>query len=128
MKKIPIGAEAANILVGEVDFLTYPMVALVRLLHSFVMPDLTEVPVPTKFVFILLGPTGNQSKYHEIGRAIAVLLSDEVNWPLNINLSQWPDFTFKKSLRSNLKVGQNLKKKFDHMIYMYRYAKILKVI
>ena len=102
MKKIPIGAEAANILVGEVDFLTYPMVALVRLLHSFIMPDLTEVPVPTKFVFILLGPMGNQSKYHEIGRAIAVLLSDEVNCPLNINLKQLPDFTFKKSLRSNL--------------------------
>lgn len=79
MKKIPIGAEAANILVGEVDFLSYPMVALVRLLHSFVMPDLTEVPVPTKFVFIMLGPMGNQSKYHEIGRAIATLLSDEVN-------------------------------------------------
>lgn len=79
MRKIPIGAEAANILVGEVDFLSYPMVALVRLLHSYVMPDLTEVPVPTKFVFIMLGPMGNQSKYHEIGRAIATLLSDEVN-------------------------------------------------
>ncbi|XP_052721833.1 sodium bicarbonate cotransporter 3-like isoform X2 [Crassostrea angulata] len=78
MRKIPIGAEAANILVGEVDFLSYPMVALVRLLHSYVMPDLTEVPVPTKFVFIMLGPMGNQSKYHEIGRAIATLLSDEV--------------------------------------------------
>ncbi|XP_061165434.1 sodium bicarbonate cotransporter 3-like [Saccostrea echinata] len=78
MKKIPPGAEAANILVGEVDFLTYPIVAFVRLLHPFFMPDLTEVPVPTKFVFIMLGPMGNQSKYHEIGRAIATLMSDEV--------------------------------------------------
>ena len=42
------------------------------------MGDLTEVPVPTKFLFILLGPQGGQSKYHEIGRSIATLMSDEV--------------------------------------------------
>ena len=30
MKKIPPGAEAANILVGEVDFLNHQMVAFVR--------------------------------------------------------------------------------------------------
>ncbi|XP_062584941.1 sodium bicarbonate cotransporter 3-like isoform X1 [Saccostrea cucullata] len=78
MKKIPPGAEAANILVGEVEFLNHPVVAFVRLLHSIILRDLTEVPVPTKFVFILLGPMGGQSKYHEIGRSIATLMSDEV--------------------------------------------------
>ena len=41
--------------------------------------DLTEVPVPTRFIFILLGPQGNQGRYHEIGRSIATLMSDEVN-------------------------------------------------
>ena len=40
--------------------------------------DLTEVPVPTRFIFILLGPQGNQMRYHEIGRSIATLMSDEV--------------------------------------------------
>ncbi|KAK3103933.1 hypothetical protein FSP39_023011 [Pinctada imbricata] len=78
MKKIPPGAEAANILVGEVDFLTHPIVGYVRLLKSVFMPDLTEVPVPSKFIFIMLGPIGKLSSYHEIGRSIATLMSDEV--------------------------------------------------
>lgn len=78
MKKIPPGAEASNILVGEVDFLTYQIVAFVRLSKSTILGDLTEVPVPTRFVFILLGPVGNQNKFHEIGRSIATLMSDEV--------------------------------------------------
>ncbi|XP_052079267.1 sodium bicarbonate cotransporter 3-like isoform X1 [Mytilus californianus] len=78
MKKIPPGAEAANILVGEVDFLTnHQIVAFIRLLKP-VMADLTEVPVPTKFLFVLLGPMGNSTHYHEIGRSIATLFSDEV--------------------------------------------------
>lgn len=79
MKKIPPGSEAANILVGEVKFLTHPIVAFVRLSKSEIMGDLTEVPVPTKFLFFLLGPYGNQSKFHEIGRSIATLMSDEVS-------------------------------------------------
>ncbi|XP_021363541.1 electroneutral sodium bicarbonate exchanger 1-like isoform X2 [Mizuhopecten yessoensis] len=78
MKKIPKEAEAANILVGEVDFLNYPIVGFTRLLHPQLMGDLTEVPVPTKFIFFLLGPKGNQNKFHEIGRSIATLMSDEV--------------------------------------------------
>ncbi|CAH1788490.1 unnamed protein product, partial [Owenia fusiformis] len=78
MKKIPVGAEASNILVGEVEFLQQPIIAFVRLNTSAHLGDLTEVPVPTRFLFILLGPQGNQKKYHEIGRSIATLMSDEV--------------------------------------------------
>nr|BAU71498.1 putative sodium-driven chloride bicarbonate exchanger [Phreagena okutanii] len=78
MKKIPPGSEAANILCGEVDFLNHMIVAFIRLKSSSVMADLTEVPVPTKFMFILLGPPGNQSRYHEIGRSIATIMTDEV--------------------------------------------------
>ena len=77
-KKIPPGAEASNILVGEVDFLTHPILAFVRLSKAALLGDLTEVPVPTRFIFVLLGPTGNQQRYHEIGRSIATLMSDEV--------------------------------------------------
>ena len=78
MKKVPVGAEASNVLVGEVDFLDYQFSAFVRLAKSVVLGDFTEVPVPTRFLFILLGPTGNISKYHEIGRSISTLMSDEV--------------------------------------------------
>jgi len=78
LKKIPQGAEASNVLVGEVDFLNHPIIAFVRLAKAQMLGDLTEVPVPTRFIFILLGPIGNQSRYHEIGRSIATLMSDEV--------------------------------------------------
>ncbi|XP_064542005.1 sodium bicarbonate cotransporter 3 isoform X15 [Drosophila montana] len=78
MRKIPPGAEASNILVGEVDFLERTLSCFIRLSQAAVMGDLTEVPVPTRFIFILLGPPGSQSNFHEIGRAMATLMSDEI--------------------------------------------------
>jgi len=56
MRKLPPGAEVTNVLVGEVDFLKKPISALVRLANASILGDLTEVPVPTRFVFVLLGP------------------------------------------------------------------------
>ncbi len=79
MKKIPSGAEASNVLVGEVDFLEHQFTAFIRLAKSCLLGDFTEVPVPTRFLFIILGPKGNIHKYHEIGRSISTLMSDEVN-------------------------------------------------
>uniref|UniRef100_A0A4W4E2Z2 Anion exchange protein n=1 Tax=Electrophorus electricus TaxID=8005 RepID=A0A4W4E2Z2_ELEEL len=78
MKKLPRDAEASNVLVGEVDFLDAPFVAFIRLQQAVMLGALTEVPVPTRFLFILLGPKGKAKSYHEIGRAIATLMSDEV--------------------------------------------------
>jgi len=78
MRKIPNGAEASNILVGEVDYLDKPVSAFIRLRNSTFFGDLTEVPVPTRFIFVLLGPMGGISSFHEIGRAMATLMSDEV--------------------------------------------------
>ncbi|XP_063308264.1 sodium bicarbonate cotransporter 3 isoform X2 [Pelobates fuscus] len=78
MRKIPPGAEASNILVGEVDFLDRPIIAFVRLSPAVLLSGLTEVPIPTRFLFILLGPTGKAAQYHEIGRSIATLMTDEI--------------------------------------------------
>ncbi|XP_055376656.1 electroneutral sodium bicarbonate exchanger 1 isoform X12 [Condylostylus longicornis] len=78
MRKIPPGAEASNILVGEVDFLEKTLSAFIRLRQATVMGNLTEVPVPTRFLFILLGPPGSHTSFHEIGRAMATLMSDEI--------------------------------------------------
>uniref|UniRef100_G3PNB7 Anion exchange protein n=1 Tax=Gasterosteus aculeatus aculeatus TaxID=481459 RepID=G3PNB7_GASAC len=78
MKKLPRDAEASNVLVGEVEFLDAPFVAFVRLQQAVMLGALTEVPVPTRFLFILLGPKGKAKSYHEIGRAIATLMSDEI--------------------------------------------------
>ncbi|KAK2146967.1 hypothetical protein LSH36_576g02000 [Paralvinella palmiformis] len=77
-KKIPHGAEVANILVGEVDFLKTPVMAFLRLSKAVVLGELTEVPVGTRFLFILLGPKTTLQNYREIGRSIATLMSDEV--------------------------------------------------
>ncbi|XP_068166154.1 solute carrier family 4 member 4a isoform X3 [Antennarius striatus] len=78
MKKLPRDAEASNVLVGEVDFLDAPFVAFVRLQQAAMLGALTEVPLPTRFLFVLLGPKGKAKSYREIGRAIATLMSDEV--------------------------------------------------
>ncbi|KAF7238291.1 Sodium bicarbonate cotransporter 3 [Varanus komodoensis] len=78
MRKIPIGAEASNVLVGEVDFLERPIIAFVRLSPAVLLTGLTEVPVPTRFLFVLLGPAGKAPQYHEIGRSIATLMTDDV--------------------------------------------------
>ncbi|XP_053320563.1 electrogenic sodium bicarbonate cotransporter 4 [Spea bombifrons] len=78
IKKIPRDAEASNVLVGEVDFLDKPFVAFVRLVQSIMLGGVTEVPVPTRFLFILLGPLGKAKSYTEIGRAIATLMVDDL--------------------------------------------------
>uniref|UniRef100_A0A183T889 Band_3_cyto domain-containing protein n=1 Tax=Schistocephalus solidus TaxID=70667 RepID=A0A183T889_SCHSO len=77
-KKVPHGAEAVNILVGETDFLAHPVVAFARLKEAANLGEMTEVPVPTRFIFLLLGTQGNGHKYEQIGRAVGTLFSDEV--------------------------------------------------
>uniref|UniRef100_A0A3Q4AKA1 Anion exchange protein n=1 Tax=Mola mola TaxID=94237 RepID=A0A3Q4AKA1_MOLML len=78
MKKIPAGAEACNVLVGELEFLNKPVVAFIRLSPAVLLTGLAEVPIATRFLFILLGPLGRGPQYHEIGRSIATLMTDEV--------------------------------------------------
>jgi hypothetical protein len=78
MKKIPPNAEATSVLVGAVDFLQTPVYAFIRLAKGVTIPDLIEVSLPTRFLFISLGPCNEHLRYHEIGRSIATLMSDEV--------------------------------------------------
>ncbi|XP_030054132.1 electroneutral sodium bicarbonate exchanger 1 isoform X1 [Microcaecilia unicolor] len=78
MKKIPTGAEASNVLVGELDFLVRPIVAFLRLSPAVLLTGLTEVPIPTRFLFVLLGPVGKAQQYHEIGRSMATIMTDEI--------------------------------------------------
>jgi len=95
MKKLPPNAEASNILVGEVDFLEKPITAFVRLAKSSIINDLTEVPIPTRFLFIMLGPCLAPGRYHEIGRAISTLMADEV----------FHDVAYKAKTREDLIAG-----------------------
>ncbi|XP_021924578.1 anion exchange protein 2 [Zootermopsis nevadensis] len=76
LKRIPLGAEATTVLVGAVDFLEQPTIAFVRLAEGILMPSITEVTIPVRFLFILLGPTTTNLDYHEIGRSISTLMSN----------------------------------------------------
>jgi len=71
-------AEAITVLVGATDFLTKPVVAFVRLAHSQTLGNMTEVPLPVKFLFIMLGPQNCPFNYHEVGRAVATLMNNKV--------------------------------------------------
>lgn len=46
-----------------------------------------------RFLFILLGPDGKAQQYHEIGRSMATIMTDEVRTfhqiiPTSVNLTQ----------------------------------------
>nr|XP_050853768.1 anion exchange protein 2 isoform X2 [Vespula vulgaris] len=76
LKRIPAGAEATIVLVGAVDFLDQPTIAFVRLAEGVFMPAITEVKIPVRFMFTLLGPRNADLDYHEIGRSIATLMAN----------------------------------------------------
>lgn len=76
MKRIPKDSEAVAVLVGTVDFLNAPAMAVVRLSEGQPL-NLTEVPLPVRFIFILLGPPLAMD-YHEVGRSLSTLMSNQV--------------------------------------------------
>lgn len=75
-RRLPIGCEGAAVLTGQVDFLEQPTLALIRLMDSVKIPNLLEVAVPIRFLFILLGPRIVGLDYHEVGRSFSTLLSN----------------------------------------------------
>jgi anion exchange protein len=82
-KKLPKQCEVANILIGQLDFLTKPVVAFCRLDNPTVMADLSEVELPTRFAFVMLSPTEGGPpnaiwENSEVGRSLAALLADKV--------------------------------------------------
>lgn len=54
------------------------MVAFVRLTDSVVMESTLEIPVPVRFVFVLVGPGQSDLNYRESGRAMGALMADWV--------------------------------------------------
>nr|XP_033788634.1 anion exchange protein 2 isoform X1 [Geotrypetes seraphini]XP_033788635.1 anion exchange protein 2 isoform X1 [Geotrypetes seraphini] len=77
LEKIPDDAEATVVLVGCVEFLDQPTMAFVRLQEAVQLDSVLEVPVPVRFLFVLLGPSNTNMDYHEIGRSISTLMSDK---------------------------------------------------
>uniref|UniRef100_A0A4W6FCR1 Anion exchange protein n=1 Tax=Lates calcarifer TaxID=8187 RepID=A0A4W6FCR1_LATCA len=77
LAKIPKDAEAVIVLVGCVEFLEQPAMAFVRLNDAVLLESVLEVPVPVRFIFVLLGPSQSNMDYHEIGRSFSTLMSDK---------------------------------------------------
>ncbi|KAL2097714.1 hypothetical protein ACEWY4_006921 [Coilia grayii] len=77
LEKIPENAEATVVLVGHVDFLDQPSMAFVRLQEAVLLEAVLEVPIPVRFLFVLLGPPNANMDYHQIGRSISTLMSDK---------------------------------------------------
>ncbi|XP_048578952.1 band 3 anion transport protein isoform X2 [Nematostella vectensis] len=76
--RVPEDAEATNVLVGTLDCLKNPVTAFVRLATGCYLGNVTEVAIPVRFLFVMLGPETQSDTYHEIGRSIATLMSDQV--------------------------------------------------
>jgi len=82
-KKLPKNSEVANILIGQVEFLTERVMTLCRLQSPTMQGDLSEVAIPTRFVFLLLVPADSLDEreiWHasEMARSLAILFSDKV--------------------------------------------------
>lgn len=65
---------------GSVEFLEQPAMAFVRLNEAVLLESVLEVPVPVRFLFVLLGPSQSNVDYHEIGRSFSTLMSDKVRF------------------------------------------------
>lgn len=63
---------------GSVGFLDQPCMAFVRLHEAVLLESVLEVPVPVRFLFLLMGPPTANIDYHQIGRSISTLMSDKV--------------------------------------------------
>ena len=54
-----------------------PLSAFVRLEEGIVMPNALEIPIPVRFIFLLLTPKSDLSiDCHEIGRSFSTLMSN----------------------------------------------------
>jgi len=69
-----------------VGFLDQPSMAFVRLQEAVLLESVLEVPVPVRFLFLLLGPPTANIDYHQIGRSISTLMSDKVS---RVRLGRW---------------------------------------
>ncbi|XP_045692483.1 band 3 anion transport protein isoform X2 [Phyllostomus hastatus] len=78
LEKIPPDSEATLVLVGRAAFLERPVLGFVRLREPTELEDAVELPVPVRFLLVLLGPEAPHTDYSQLGRAAATLMSERV--------------------------------------------------
>ncbi|XP_041847790.1 anion exchange protein 2a isoform X2 [Melanotaenia boesemani] len=77
MEEIPERAEATIVLVGSMGFLDQSCMAFVRLQEAVQLESVLELPVPVRFLVLLLGPPSANMDHHQMGRFISTLMSDK---------------------------------------------------
>ncbi|XP_025842707.2 band 3 anion transport protein isoform X1 [Vulpes vulpes] len=77
LEKIPPDSEATLVLVGRAAFLERPVLGFVRLQMATEL-DALGLPLPVRFLFVLLGPEAPNTDYTQLGRAVATLMSERV--------------------------------------------------
>ena len=88
MNRMEEGTEGTIALVGSLQSIEKPIVAVVRLASAVVMPNLMEIQIPVRFIFILFTPNPAPTMdCHEIGRAFSTLMSNKVSTTI-LNLTQ----------------------------------------
>lgn len=84
LRRLKKDTEGTIVLVGALESLTKPAVALVRLAEGIIMPNSIEVPLPVRFVFIVLTPKPSPNMdFHEVGRSFSTLMSNPVREFIN---------------------------------------------
>ncbi len=77
LRRLKKDTEGAIVLTGALEFLENPIVAFVRLAEGIIMPNALEVPLPMRFVFVVLTPKPCvDMDYHEVGRSFSTLMSN----------------------------------------------------
>lgn len=77
LEKIPPDSEATLVLVGRASFLERQVLGFVRLQEAVEL-EAVELPVPVRFLIVLLGPEDPHTNYTQLGRAAATLMSERV--------------------------------------------------
>lgn len=92
--------EVCQIYTGEWSKSTRPVLIMVRFLYGTHLPELLEPVVKIRFIFIVLGPRSADYSdihdYHEIGRAIGILMSNKVRSAFHKICSEKIIFHFQK--------------------------------
>ncbi len=77
MMRVPEDTEGALTLVGALEFIDEPLTAFVRLEEGIIMPNAMEIPLPMRFIFLLLTPKNSTFiDGHEVGRSFSALMSN----------------------------------------------------
>ncbi|KAH7713799.1 anion exchange protein 3-like isoform X10 [Aphelenchoides avenae] len=77
LKSLPEGTEAAQVFVGVNNALSTPRFVMVRLQEATYLPESMDRMLPVRFVFAIIGPQLFDGSYHELGRSVGTLMTQQ---------------------------------------------------